>query len=266
MFTTQKLVLGPYAEPLHLNDAKRQANYGIDTSQQDPTIRGKIAAARESVERDTMRTMLWQKRSLTLDTWPDRLDIYCCPVRADMPVAITYYDSGGTLQTLATSVYKVRYDLEPATITLKSQQTWPLLLDEDGVITVVFTAGYAVPFTADDSTDILTFVGYTPTNGDSFLLSNSGGSLPGGLATHTPYYVVSASGSTCKLSASSGGAAIDLTSAGTGQHFLGVVAPTAMEAMKLKFATSFVAREGDVPEACEDSYYSMLKSLKYTFL
>ena len=266
MFTTQKVVLGPYAEPMHLIEAKLQANYGTETTLQDPTINGKIAAARESVERDTMRAMLWQKRSITMDEWPDRIDIYCCPVRSDMPVAITYYDTAGAQQTLATSVYKVRYDLEPATITLKSQQQWPTLYDESGVITVTFTSGYAVPFTVNTTSNVLTFTGFTPVNDTTFMLSNSGGSLPTGLAKNTLYYVVSASGSTCKLATSSGGSAIDITSVGSGLHFLGVVPPTAMEAMRLKFAVSFIAREGDAPVTCEDSYYSMLKSMKYTFL
>jgi len=44
--------------------------------------------------------------------------------------------------------------------------------------------------------------------------------LPAGLIADTLYYVINASGKTCKLSLTSGGAAIDITSTGTGiQYF-----------------------------------------------
>jgi hypothetical protein len=71
-------------------------------------------------------------------------------------------------------------------------------------------------FTADNTTDIITFSSYTPTNGDTFFLSNSGGGLPGGLTINTLYYAVSSSSNTCKLALTSGGASIDITTDGTG--------------------------------------------------
>lgn len=262
LFTTQKLVAGPWAEPMDIAEAKQQARRGADITTEDQVIRRYITTAREQVERDTMRALLWQERSLSLDEWPDRIDIYACPVRS---VEITYLDQAGETQTVPTSVYRTRLDLEPATITLKNGQIWPSALSESGAITVSFAAGYAVPFTADPATDVLTFTGYEPTNGETFRLTNSGGLCPGGLSESIPYYVINASGSTCKLSLTEGGAAVDVTSAGSGLHFLGSVPQSAMHAMRLLVAISFAAREGDVPSNCYDAVANTLRAIKYTF-
>lgn len=71
-------------------------------------------------------------------------------------------------------------------------------------------------FTADSSTDVVTFTGYTPVNGERVVVSSSG-SLPGGLSAGT-YWVINASSNTSKLSATRGGSAVNITSAGTGTH------------------------------------------------
>jgi len=73
-------------------------------------------------------------------------------------------------------------------------------------------------FTADASTDTLTATAHGLSNGDVVLFTNSGGALPGGLSTNTIYYVVNAATDTFKVSTSSGGSAVDITSAGTGTH------------------------------------------------
>jgi uncharacterized phiE125 gp8 family phage protein len=263
MFTTQKLVAGPFGEPMHVAEARMQTRQGLDTTTEDSLFSNLISAAREQVERDTMRAILWQRRSITLDEWPDRIDIYACPCRSIE--SIKYYDTAGTLQTLATTVYKTRLDLEPATITLKDTQVWPDVLNEAGSIIITFTAGYAVPFTVTTSTDLLTFSGFEPTTGDVYRLSNSGGSLPEGLSSTVAYYVIGASGSTCKLSLTSGGSAVDITTPGTGTHLLGQVPQSAMQAMRQLVARAYLAREGDVPMVCHESYAASLRSVKYTF-
>lgn len=264
MWTKPAVVIQPSAEPLSIIEAKLQARRSTTVTNEDAIWLDCIAAARHQVEVDTMRVLCWQKLALTLDEWPQRIELYGCPVRSDVPVVITYVDAGGTPQTLATTVYKVRYDREPATISLRDSQVWPTLLRESGVITVTFTAGYLVPFTVTASTDYLTFTDYTPTNGDSFRLSNSGGELPAGLSLNTTYYVVNASGSTCKLSTSSGGAAVDITTAGTGLHFLGVLPGTVKQAMLKHIATNFADREGSsVAADCERSYLQSLRAVQY---
>lgn len=72
-------------------------------------------------------------------------------------------------------------------------------------------------FTALASTDILTVPGHTFTAGQQVMvIDTDGSSLPTGIAENTTYFVVTVSGSTFKLSATSGGSAIDLTADGAG--------------------------------------------------
>lgn len=75
-------------------------------------------------------------------------------------------------------------------------------------LTYVFTAG---------TDDVLTIPGYAPTNGDRVVVQAIGDSaLPTGISADTVYYIVQASGATCKLSLTQGGSAIDLTAVGAG--------------------------------------------------
>lgn len=78
---------------------------------------------------------------------------------------------------------------------------------------------YTVAFTAATS-DTITAAGHVLPAGALVRVSNVGGGLPGGLSAGVDYYVRDVSGSTLKLSTSPGGAAVDITSAGTGTHTL----------------------------------------------
>jgi hypothetical protein len=73
----------------------------------------------------------------------------------------------------------------------------------------------------DTSDDTITKTAHGLSNGDRIRLSNSGGALPTGLNATDTYFVVSATANTLKLSATFGGAAIDITGAsGAGTHTL----------------------------------------------
>lgn len=71
-------------------------------------------------------------------------------------------------------------------------------------------------FTAAVS-DTITSNGHNLSNGDVLILTTSN-TLPAGLSTGTPYYVINKTTNTFELSATSGGAAIDITDTGTGTH------------------------------------------------
>ncbi len=64
------------------------------------------------------------------------------------------------------------------------------------------------------STDIFTIGGFLPTDGQPVLIVAT--SIPGGLTNNTVYYCRDVSGTTAKLAATSGGPAINITSAGSG--------------------------------------------------
>lgn len=74
-------------------------------------------------------------------------------------------------------------------------------------------------FTAVAATDLLTTIGHGLTAGTPIRFTTTT-TLPGGLSTGTTYYVI-ASGLTAdnfKVSATSGGSTVDITSTGTGTH------------------------------------------------
>lgn len=93
------------------------------------------------------------------------------------------------------------------------------IFDRHSLTTANFTAA---------TTDIITSNSHGLKNGDSLVVSNSGGALPAGLATNTVYYVIEAATNTFKLSAVpianyttgqiASPKAVDITDTGTGTH------------------------------------------------
>src|SRR5712692_90526 len=81
------------------------------------------------------------------------------------------------------------------------------------------TATFVTDFVADPATDILTARNHGRSNGAAVKVF-SNGTLPAPLAAGTTYYVRDATTNTLKLAATNGGAAIDITTAGTGTHTL----------------------------------------------
>lgn len=97
--------------------------------------------------------------------------------------------------------------------TTRSLGLWQLHETRDG------STG-AVAFTADAGTDVLTFgAGVVWPDGTEVEVTSTG-SLPGGLAADTKYFVKNpaTSDETIQLSATLGGAAVNITSAGSGTH------------------------------------------------
>lgn len=74
-------------------------------------------------------------------------------------------------------------------------------------------------FTVDASTDLITLAAHGLADGNLVHVASTT-TLPSGLSANTVYYVRDVSASTFRLSATSGGAAIDLTSTGSGTHSL----------------------------------------------
>ena len=82
----------------------------------------------------------------------------------------------------------------------------------------VFGRGTAVgTFTVDTATDIVTSASHGLSDGAIVHVASTT-TLPTGLSANTVYYVISATSSTFKLSLTSGGSAIDISSTGSGTH------------------------------------------------
>lgn len=92
---------------------------------------------------------------------------------------------------------------------------WHFICDVSGATPTAST------FTANAGTDTITQVAHGYANGWVLWLSSSG-SLPAGLSAGKEYYVVNKATDTYQLALTAGGAAIDLTSAGSGTHTAGI--------------------------------------------
>jgi len=233
----------PQVEPLSLTEAK--AHLRVEVSTDDDLITSLIKVARQYAEAVTGRQLSVATLRLTLDEFPSENDEQITLLRPPVHYisSISYVDTDGVTQTVDSSDYQLDRATEPARLRPAYGTSWPSARDQMAAVTIDYVAGYVTQFTVDASTDVLTWSGRTPVDGEAVVLSNSGGTLPGGLATLTTYYVRDVSGSTCKLAASSGGAAIDITDTGTGTHFIGSVPPPILAAMKLLIGHLYENRE-----------------------
>lgn len=92
-----------------------------------------------------------------------------------------------------------------------------LMIVDPGVAGYVYRDG-GDDFTADAGTDVITSAAHGRPDNSTIQVSNSGGALPAGLSADTTYYVINSTTDTFKVSTTLGGAAVDITDAGTGTH------------------------------------------------
>lgn len=90
--------------------------------------------------------------------------------------SVEYYDLGGTLRTLATTVYDVDEDEDPGKVSLAMNQVWPVTRLRPGAVRINFTAGYgaaaAVPETLKTAIKVATAWLYE-NRGEAFDVSNA---------------------------------------------------------------------------------------------
>lgn len=225
-------VIPPYAEPVHYVDMKNHLKASTDITDDDALIASQIVAARDKTETETgtncsrNKVMLATTFDFGLSTFPWwSEDLYVRLYNAPpiglprVPVvsitSITYVDNAGVTQTLSSSLYSI-VDAARGIIALNYNEAWPSVRFQPNAVMIRFVAGMAAPFTAVATTDILSVLGRSFTVADRVRLLNSGGSLPGGLMADTDYFVIAGP----KLSLTSGGSAVDITSVGSGTHFI----------------------------------------------
>lgn len=266
-----QLLTAPTAEPIALAAAK--AHLRVTITDDDAYIPGLIAAARQAAEAITQRQMLAARWKLTLDCFPGLslpgvaggrpvmlpLDSVVYPNASSLVahslllphppilqvVSIQYLDTNGVQQTMPSTDYIVDLTSEPARITPVFGKIWPIALPQIGSVTVTYDAGFAAPFTADATANTITVRGWKPLAvNDTLRLSNSGGALPAPLLPLVDYYVQSVpSAGVYTLSATAGGAAIDLTDAGSGLNFVGAVPEGILSWMMLRLGSFYENRE-----------------------
>src|SRR5689334_10686272 len=150
------LVTAPAAELLTLDEAK--AHLRQDVSDDDEAIFAYCMASRAYLEEVCNRSFVNSTWDLTLDwEWPWILDLdtQCHEQVIEVPksplvsvTSITYVDSAGANQTLASNQYVVDGAGAIGRIYPAYNATWPTLRNQRRAITVRFVAGYGAAATA----------------------------------------------------------------------------------------------------------------------
>lgn len=132
--------VAPTAEPLSLSHVKQHLRLIHDDD--DEELRRLIAASRIEIEKQVRRAYINQTWAMTLDAFPtdDYIELPVAPLSSVS--SITYTDTLGASQTLATTVYAVDTAREPGCVALKYQQIWPTTRSEPNAVTITFVAGY----------------------------------------------------------------------------------------------------------------------------
>lgn len=254
-----QIITAPAAEPLHLLDALQHIRQ--DAAVDDAHVLATISAARKAAETKTWRQLIGTRCRQTMDSFPGvgqsgtpwgatytrpSNSIFLDRLPVVLVESIQYLAMDGTTQTVSPTTYTVDYSCEPCRITPVFGQIWPIPMPQIGAAWVNFVAGFAAPITANTGTGTFAIKGpwKTFSVGDAVRFSSSGGVLPSPLAAGTDYYVQSiASPGVYALAATVGGAAIALTTTGTGQSFLGEVEPDILMWMRMRIGSMDQFRE-----------------------
>lgn len=176
-----EVITAPAVEPATLAEAKLHCRVDLDL--EDDLITSLIAAARDRAEKYSRRAFVTQQWKLRLDAWPMYGEILIPLPPLQSIESIQYYDTGGALQTVDSSLYYVAPGT-PGRARIKSNQSWPDLEDgrPDAVI-VNFTAGYgdtAADLPAVIKPAVLLMVGHLYRNRES-TTTGSAAELPEGV-------------------------------------------------------------------------------------
>lgn len=261
-----RLITPPSCEPIHVEEAKSRLS--VTGSYDDALIETLIASARSYVEQQSQRALVLQTFDLLLDNLPHcndgLIEVRKCPLHS--VVHLKYTDDSGVQQTLSSSNYQVDADSEPARIVPAYNTWWPNQRYILNGARVRCRIGYATPFTAD-LTGGLSILGREIENGEEVTLSNSGGTLPAPLQTHSTYYVVDSDGTNFGLSETEGGDAIELEDEGEGYHFVGVVPGHIIDLMHLLIGDAYVNREAQITGTIINTtpqYEALMMAAKWT--
>lgn len=132
------LVTAPTSEPVSLAEAKEHLR--VTATDEDALITSLVGSAKESAETITGRALITQTWDLSLDSFPQVIDIPKPPLVS--VTSITYIDTAGATQTLASTEYTVDTKSEPGRIVPAYGKSWPSTRDIVNAVTVRFVAGY----------------------------------------------------------------------------------------------------------------------------
>jgi len=135
-------------EPVSVPEAK--AFLRVDHSDDDALIGALIKAARGSIERQTGRAMVSQTVTEKMPYATAMAGVEFGRTPATSVTSVSFYDTDGTLQTVAAADYTARTDSEPGTLRLDEAQTDPDTSRGDCVV-VVYEVGSATSASVPES-------------------------------------------------------------------------------------------------------------------
>jgi uncharacterized phiE125 gp8 family phage protein len=143
MWYPHAVTVAAASEPVTLAEAKAQCLIEVPDADTDTTLNQKIKAARAYVEAYTGTVLVSRTVAVKCDCFADMAKLPLAPVASVS--SISYVDSAGDTQTLATSVYELRSDGLQVAIVLKYGQSWPSI-QSGSRVTLTAVVGYsAIP-------------------------------------------------------------------------------------------------------------------------
>lgn len=144
-----KLITPAAALAVSLIEAKLHLR--VDVADDDTLITALITSATEAAEQATGRAIMSQTWELTLDAFPDALQITRVP--AASVSSLRYFDSTGTQQTLSASLYALDNadDFDFAYVVPAYGSTWPATREQINAVALRYVAGYSSAATVPES-------------------------------------------------------------------------------------------------------------------
>lgn len=135
-----RLITAPTTYPITLEEAKLHCR--IDTAADDALVTALIAAATDVCEQKIGRAIMPQTWEVTLDAFPDYIQLTRVPVTSI--TSLKYYDLDGVQQTLSGAAYSLAQDdFGFARVDPVYGTTWPTAQDRLDTVAVRYLAGYA---------------------------------------------------------------------------------------------------------------------------
>jgi uncharacterized phiE125 gp8 family phage protein len=147
-----RLIAPPVQEPITLQQAKDQARITGDDS--NATTLSYLKTAREAAEQSLGYGLFTQTWQLALSDFTDRIQLPMAMqlqndalANPSTAVLVQYYDSLGTLQSLAASNYLVDATARPAEITRAPLKVWPVVQADRlaARILITYVVGWTSP-------------------------------------------------------------------------------------------------------------------------
>lgn len=129
----------PTDEPISVAELRRHLRE--DSKEHDEQLRSLITVARKTIEEVYLwRALIDQTVIEYFDGFADGMELRWSPI--DSITSITYLDTNGSEQTLASSVYEAGSENGWGIVRLKYSQTFPSTRSHADVVWIEYTAGY----------------------------------------------------------------------------------------------------------------------------